>query len=431
MNMTKLKKMLSLNIFFGIIILVIYIIVLTPLTAHAAEYTLLDIYKIALTQSEKIKMAEEDLYLSHETQDKTLGGLLPNITAFGSYKTYGTKSYGLKASKNLSLGGSEIIAYKMSKVNINKSEYDLKTVKSDYLLDVTTAYINILRASKAVTITQTNVTRLKNHRDAALIRLQVGETIKTAVLRAEAELSGANVELVKAQNGLNLAKAVLARLIGLTDEYQIIETSDIFELDDSKTLYELKDMAVKNRMEVKSLELADKILEQNINIAKGSFWPVISAEIVYSNTFLEPSPQYFPSEGLYTGVTLSYALFEGGIRRIEVNEAKSKWRKASLSLIDLKKSLQIGIENLYSEYQTQMEVLKSIADQLAFSQDNYNLVSKQYSYGLVNSLDVMDANNILSRAETSLSDARYNYQLIVIKLKHATGMLLPEIEGKN
>ena len=44
-----------------------------------------------------------------------------------------------------------------------------------------------------------NVGRLTKHRDAASVRLKVGEVTKTALLRAEAELSGAQSEEIKAK----------------------------------------------------------------------------------------------------------------------------------------------------------------------------------------------------------------------------------------
>ena len=52
----------------------------------------------------------------------------------------------------------------------------------------------MLRAKKAFEITSPNVERLTKYRDAAAIRLKVGEVTKTTLLRAEAELSGAQSE---------------------------------------------------------------------------------------------------------------------------------------------------------------------------------------------------------------------------------------------
>ena len=97
-------------------------------------------------------------------------------------------------------------------------------MKEQYILSVTNAYYDVLKASRLVEIQRQNVERLTKHRDAASIRLKIGEVTKTAVLRAEAELSGARSDLVKAQNLLKFTKAVLKRIVGLEDEFDIVDT---------------------------------------------------------------------------------------------------------------------------------------------------------------------------------------------------------------
>lgn len=443
LQVIKRNNLFNISILRHIILIIVSIFYLTasnPLIGNTAEYNLLDIYKIALEQSERIQGAEQDLYISQQSKEKAEAALFfPRLTALGMYQSnalneglssYGIRAYGLELDKSFSLGGGEIYGYKMSKIAIDKSKRDIKTVKADYLIDVSTYFINILRAQKMVEINKTNVERLKKHRDAAEIRLKLGEIIKTPVLRAEAELSGADVELFKSENDLNLAKAVLARMIGISGDYSIINTEEINDLNSSITLDQFKDTAIKQRTEVQSLELTDALLEQNINISNSAFWPVVTFQLTYSNFNLGPTMQYLNTQGTYAGVMVSYPIFEGGIRRNEVNTAKAQRKKASLALSELKKSIYTEIESLYLEYITQKQIIKSLTDQVSFSKENYNLVFKQFTYGLATSLDVMDANNLLLRSETGLTDAKYKDQLLLIKLKRAGGIFLTEIEAK-
>jgi outer membrane protein len=43
----------------------------------------------------------------------------------------------------------------------------------------------------------------------------------------------------------------------------------------------------------------------------------------------------------------------------------------------------------------------------------------------------MDANTLLVSAERKVSDAAYNYQMAVMRMKKATGVLFKEISAKN
>jgi outer membrane protein len=71
--------------------------------------------------------------------------------------------------------------------------------------------------------------------------------------------------------------------------------------------------------------------------------------------------------------------------------------------------------------------LKSLEDEVTFARDNHNSISRQYEFGLANSIDVIDANTLLLTAERQLSDARYNYQLSILRLDRATGTLLKSV----
>jgi outer membrane protein len=74
-------------------------------------------------------------------------------------------------------------------------------------------------------------------------------------------------------------------------------------------------------------------------------------------------------------------------------------------------------------------VLESLRDQLRYARENFEAISKQFRFGISDSLDVMDANTLLVTAERQLSEARFRYQLARIRLSRATGTLLGEIRA--
>jgi outer membrane protein len=405
-----------------------------------SEYTLEDLYKIALERSERIKISEEDMFIAERQKDKAMSVLLPKLSAFGDYTRYSevktsesgwvtqpgwSTSWGLRLDQSLSLSGREFAALQISKKGIESSRYNLYTVKEDYLFSVSAAYYDVLRAHKALEIATVNAERLRKHRDAAQTRLRIGEVTKTALLRAEAELSGAQSEMVRAENNLNLAKAVLARIAGINGEYTLKET--VLEKIEELQLSSLKEEAMAERAEIKSSNIQKKIAEEQVKYAQGAYWPILSAEGVYSMRDEDPSSPFFNKESAYGVLKLNFPFFEGGLRRAEVNEAKAKQRQSELIHEDLKKTISIDVENAYLDLKTQAGILKSLEDQLVFARDNYNAVSKQFEYGLANSLDVMDANTLLVTSERQLTDAKYNYQLSILRLKKATGTLLKTV----
>ncbi len=411
--------------------------------ASAQEYSLDDLYRIALERAERIKMSEEDLYITGRVRDKALAVLLPRLSAFGDYTRYSgekassasgsiiqpedSTSWGLRLDQTLSLSGRELTALKISKENIEKSRHDLYAVREEYLFGVSSAYYDVLRAQKAVEITRANVERLTKHRDAAAVRLKVGEVTKTALLRAEAELSGAQSELVKTENSLRLAKAVLARLVGMNEDYDLKEAGVKAETFNDRSLASLKEEAIVERSEVRSLDIQRKVAEDQVRYVRGAYWPTVSIEGVYRHKEEDPASSFTVEETTYGVLSLNFPFFEGGLRRAEVKEAEARQRQSELIYRDLKKTINIEVENAYLDLITQREILKSLEDQLAFARDNYNATSKQFEFGLANSIDVMDANTLLVTSERQLAEAGLNYQLADLRLKRATGTLLTSI----
>ncbi|HDH51152.1 MAG TPA: TolC family protein, partial [Nitrospirae bacterium] len=395
--------------------------------------------------------AEEELYISKVGKQKAAATLLPTLSAFGDHTRYSeeknrtgftlqpkyTNQWGLRLDQSFSLSGREMTGYRISRDRIVKSDFDLSAVKGEYLLSIASAYYDALKSKKTLEIAAANVKRLTKHRDAAGIRLEVGKATRTDLLRAKAELAGAQSELIKAENNLRLAKAILARTAGITGDYDIREDSRPVDLDSLSAGCELsaveclKERTFAERAEIKALTMQKNIAEDEVRYAKGLYWPTLSVEGVYLREENEPSATFSLDERIYGVLKLDFPFFEGGLRRAEVREAKAKLRQAQYSLQDLKDSIAVEVENYYLDLITQSGIIAMLKAEVEYSRDNYNAVSKQFKYGLADSIDVMDANTLLVTAEKELANEEYNYYLAFLKLKRATGTLLETVVGEN
>ncbi len=421
------------------------------------EYSLAELYRVALENSERVKLSEEELYISERTKDKAISVLLPRLSAFGGYAKYSedkfsaggqviqpqhASSWGLRLDQSFSLSGREITALKISLIGIEKGRFDLYAARESYIMSVTSAYYDVLKAKKFLDIAKANVQRLIKHRDAALVRFKVGEVTKTTLLRAEAELSGAKSELVKAENSLRLFRSVLSRVVGIYGEFDIkespvsqdLELKEDFLLSQPCTLPQLecyKQKAFEERADLKSLETQKRIAEKQVSYAIGSYLPSISIEGVWLRQDQEPLSALFNKESVYGAVKINFPFFEGGLRRAEVSEAEARKRQAGLLYDDHKKTIGVEVENAYLDFVTLKGILSSLEDQLTFARDNFNSVTRQFELGLANSIDVIDANTLFITAERQYSEALYNFQVSQVRLKKVMGILLKAVDGRN
>ena len=424
-----------------------FLLVFIPYNISAQEFSLEELYSLALKNSETIKISEEDLYISERDKDRAMAVLFPTLSTFGSHTRYkeeksGTTfttqpeystSWGLRLDQSLSLSGRELTALKMAKETIVKSSFDLDNVKEGYLLNVASAYYDLLKSKKAAEIAGANVDRLTKHRDAAQTRLKVGEVTKTVLLRAEAELLGAQSAMIKAENNLKFTKTVLARTVGISGDYDVKEEqqpSVLNILTPDCRLDCFKGIALSERVELKAVELQKKIAENEVTYTKGLYWPTLSVEGVYSRREDHPSSSFAIKENIYGTLKLNFPFFEGGLRVAEVSQSRARLRQAEYRLSDLKKSVNVEVENAYLNLITESGILDKLQAEVDYARDNYNAVSKQFEYGLANSVDVMDANTLLVTAERELANAKYDYQLSILKLKRVTGILLKTVTAQ-
>jgi outer membrane protein len=316
------------------------------------------------------------------------------------------------------------MSYSQSKDNVEKSRFDNRTFREDFLLTLSLAYFEFLKARKGLEIADSNVERLTKYREAAKTRLKAGEITKTTVLRAEGELSGALSDQIKARNFYESSRVNLARLVGIERDFQIREIP-VTERE-TVSLDVLKEKALKNRPDVKSIETQVQIAEKQVDVTRGAYWPSVSLSGVYAGTDQNPATPTLNRDSTYGALTLNFPLFEGGLRRAEVQESQSKYRQAEFQYRDFVKSVNVEVENTYLDLIAQKGIYKSAQDQMAYAEDNIRAVAKQFEFGLASSLDVIDANNLLISAQKLMADATYNYQFFILRLQRVTGFPLME-----
>lgn len=442
-----------------LLLLNFFLIVLMPFNLQAQEYSLEDLYKLALEKNESIKIAEEDLYISERQKDKAKAVLMPVLSAFGNHTRYSrairsnssvlqpdyTNDWGLRLDQSMSLSGRELTAFKIAKEGIEKSSKDLDAVREEYLLNVASSYYSLLKSKKAREIAGANVERLTKHRNASETRLRVGEATKTVLLRAEAELAGAEAELIKSENGQRLAKTILARTVGITGVFEIKEPQgekdfktqeqvlmDISAGDCRFSILDcLKQKAFSERAEIKTVTIQQQMAEDEVTYTKGSYWPDLSIEGVYFRQENEPATASGLNERIYGALKINFPFFEGGLRVAEVGEAKAKARQADHSLADLKNSVGVEVEDAYLNLLTMSAVIDKLQAESEYAADNYNSVTKQFQHGLADSIDVIDANTLLVTSERELANARYDYEFAILNLKRATGTLLQTVVNQQ
>ncbi|WP_299977462.1 TolC family protein [Desulfobacula sp.] len=421
-------KKIPIQLFF-----IIFIIIFCQIPAYCqTTYSLYELTQLAYKHSETIKIAQDDVYIAQQDKARALSVLIPKATSYGSMKEYkndditapDTMTLGIKLTQSFTLNGKELIALDVTTKTIEGKEFSLESIRSQYLLQVSQAYYNILSAQRYLEIAQSDVNRLTTHRDAVKEKLSVGNVTKTDLYRAEAELSKSLTELVRAENRVLKSKAALQNLVNIEDDFNI-QKEDVSGIENyQSTLEDIQIYALKNRTEIKEAKKNLEIAQKTIKFEKSDYWPTLSLEAGYKEIDIKYNSSSTDTEDVYFTGELVFALYDGGLRRAQIRQALAGQRKAKNALILQEKTIILDSKVSFLDYKAAQSALLNLQDELRFAQENYNAVQMQFKYGMADSIDMMDANTLLVTAQRRILDAKYIYYLSVLKILYTKGDLI-------
>jgi outer membrane protein len=290
------------------------------------------------------------------------------------------------------------------------------------MLNTARAYYGVLKAQKDVEIKKAALKRAKERLEVADARFTVGEVTKSAVLRAQAELAGSEAELLRSSNNLDNSKVLLARLTGLDGAFSLVEPSP--QALPTFTPEALIERALEERSDYSRLLLQEKAASESITIAKAGFKPSLKLEGLYSWRDQEPQTTFFQEESASGTVRLTYPIFEGFLRKAELTDARSEFREAELVRLGLKRNISVQVNEAVNNVKATDALIESFRRQVAFAEEDYNMVFEQFKFGVATTLDVIDADTILVSAQTSLASATYDLEVAKLNLKFVTGTLV-------
>jgi len=307
----------------------------------------------------------------------------------------------------------------------------LSIAKQDVLLRVSDAYYGVLKAQRSVIISQQSIERMDRSRKVTerVAATRGTKANHSALLRVNMLVSQAKINLIRAQDGIRVTKDKLSLFTKLTPDSLLAEPRPSDQ--QTASLDDLKALALKNRDDFAASNQNKSIAAEYVTIVKGAHYPQLYAEAGLQYLGSQPNTP-MDATTYYGGLRLQIPLFEGGLMKAEVSEARSKVRQAELSSDFLRKSIESDVLEAYMGLQTVSSVLEAAKLQMAYARDNFTAVEGLYSEGLVSSLSLIDAEQALSMAELELMNATYDRQLAILRLQKSTGTLgKPELTNEG
>jgi outer membrane protein len=431
----------------------------SPLFAQEERefFTLSESIDMAMDKNWSLKAKKESVMQATAVKNKARSDFLPSLNTRYGYtysrdieqnyayiefsQPHDTYQWVTSASVPVFTGFASISSYELAKLGIDQSKVEVALEKLDLALRVKEAYFNILIADKAVEVAEKDVASRKSNADVARNFYEVGMIPVNDLLQAEVEWADAQQRLVKVQNGARVARSafnvVLAREVNAP-----VDVEDILEYKpEIGRLEDYLKQALKQRPEIRSLEIAVLQADQQIRLARSGYYPTVSLSAQYTKMGDTPDvggsvlrypiddeghyieSELYKSHDFRAGIDFSWKLSElgWGRTRSSVREMESLKRELMETQRALEDSIKLELKTALLDLETDEKNIPTTRKAVEQGEENLRVSEERYKAQVTTITEVLDAQTRLSQARVNYFMAFYDHNLAKARLLRAMG----------
>lgn len=434
------------------------------------QWSLSECIEYARNNNLSIRQQQLSLELSDIALTRSKASFLPSVNASASHNyNYGrsvdrftnqfatdrvqSNNFYVSANLNVFNGFQLLNTWKLRVIELEAGKLELEQLTNDISLSIATAYLQILfnRELYYNARNQYEITSMQMERTLKLYN--AGAISKGDMLTVEAQLATEELQVINADNQLQLSILTLAQMLDIEDVASFdILVPDVV-LPDSLIIAgsanDIYQFAVNNQPEILASELRVNGAEKSLAIAKGSRLPSLSLSSsigtgyssaarqldgfvpngydtigITSESFAEyvlsPSYDYTYSTTPFMdqigdnvnktiGLNLTIPLFNGLNTYSSVEQARVNLEMAKISLDQSKINLRKTIQQAHADASAALKRYFASKKQFEAMRESFRYMEEKFNVGLANAVDYNDAKNKLIKAESDMLQAKYEY----------------------
>ncbi len=404
-----------------------------PVTGSPGEspWTIEQVVATALANHPLVAAADADIRAARGRQTQAQAAYYPSVTGTTGYskvRAWSQPTHRSADITNLSLQGSlnyVISDFGRTDAAVNRTGSLLSATgatgqlaRNEVAFAARLAYYNVLRAQRVLDVRK----ETGHQRQALLTQAQAyyesGLRARIDVARAEANLYQARAELAGAENDLRFARVTLLDRMGLDGPagFALFE-SGVPPDAPSGSPDEWMLAAEKKRPDLRAA--ADRVhaADEAIRQAQAGYNPTLTGNAGYGY-----AADDVPLKQNYTlGLQLSVPIFNGHLTRGQVSEAEAQAASVRYALTGLRRQVRLQVEQASLALRQSVEQIQARKKQRDAADENLKLATGRYEAGAGDIIEIIDAQTQSTVAETSLVEARYDYNTSLAALSRAIG----------
>ncbi|MFH1321229.1 MAG: TolC family protein [Bacteroidota bacterium] len=448
---------------------ILIVFILFAFYCHAQPWSLQQCIDYAFEHNISIKQNELNNELAEFTLLRNKANALPGLNANISHiYNFGrtvdpftnefaaervlSNSFSVSSSVTLFNGFQTLNTIRQSQLDLLASRYDVDKARNDISLAIAGSYLQILFNEELVEIARNQVGIIKQQLGRTKKLVEAGSLAKGNLLDIEAQVAMDELQLVNAENQLDMSYLDLIQLLDLDPLSDFKIANPDIEISEEAMILstpgQIYGAALSTQPQIKSAEYKVGSSLKSLLIAKGGRSPRLtiagsygtgysnarknllgysptgdSTTIGYTTTNIEvvtPSFNYMYETTPFSdqvndninqsvGFNLSIPIFNGLLVKTSISRAKIAIKNAEYNLQLLKNQLNKNIQQAHANARAALKRYHATEKTVTALLEAFNYTEQKFDVGMLASVEYNDAKNKLVKAKSDLLQAKYDY----------------------
>lgn len=403
--------------------------------AQHTEWTLEECINYALEHNITVKQGELDKQLATIEKSVAIGQMLPSINA--SLSGSSNRGLSLNPTTNqlenatmLSASGSVTAGITLfeglkrqrqlqySKINELAASYRLEKMKDDVVLHIANAYLQIVlnKENLDLALDRNKLTLEQLERTEHLV--EAGSLPKGDLLEIEADDAREKQQILEAENEVTISLISLAQLLRIKDYQNFdISATDIEVKEDElekPSIYDYVTKAKETRAEIKIAQSGVELAEKEVQLARASYYPTVSAFFGYNTRYAESDPTSFRkqlsiNDGIGYGVQLNIPVFNGLAARKQVQRSQVNLERSKNELEQTELDLESSVYQAYMDANGAQKSYEAAKVALQSQELAFEHSQNRFDAGLITAFEFSQAKSRLDQTMIEVNQSKYNF----------------------
>lgn len=329
---------------------------------------------------------------------------------------------GIQLEQPIYMGGRIRASYQLARIGEQAAIQQQRLTTSEVVVNTSDAYAQLVRATELRRVALAYNTLLTELHRKVQAAVNAGLSTRNDLLKVEVRLNDSRLQLLRADNGITLARMNLCHYLGrpLIDSIAVDAA-----LPYPDALPPRSDISIDNRAEYQLLQHSTDAAERRVDIARSDMLPQVGmvGQFGYLNGLDLNGSKMMHSWNYFVGLQVSMPLFDFGRNRAKLQAARDRYHQALADQLDSSELLTLQANQAYNQLSEAFLEVEMARATVASAEENLRTSRLNYEAGLETLSDHLEAQLLWQQALTTQVETRITLYLSHLRYLQATGRL--------